>query len=247
MKRNIKLLIEYDGSMYSGWQIQNKQENKTIQGTIQKCIGQLTKEDINLIGCSRTDAGVHAKGFIANFFTCSNIPASKFKYAINNKLPDDIAILNSEEVDENFHSRYNCLGKRYIYNILNRESPSPIMRNYTYHYKHKLNIDDMNEGCKYILGKHDFSAFKSSASNVKDSVRVIEDIRVITQGDFVTIQVTGNGFLYNMVRIIVGTLLDVGIGKKSPIDIKYIIESKDRNKAGKTVPAQGLYLDKVFY
>lgn len=246
MVRNIKLIIEYDGTNYSGWQKQNN-GSRTLQQTIENSIKEITKEDIELIGCSRTDAGVHARGFVANFLTSSRVPSDKFKYAINSKLPDDIIILDSNEVDLEFHSRYNCKSKRYIYKLLNRQWPSPIERNYTYHIKDALNITDMDEAARYFIGTHDFSSFKNVGSSVKTSVRTIIESKVYKQDEIVCFSITGDGFLYNMVRIITGTLIEVGIGKRSPKDIKVILDAKDRQRAGRLVPAMGLYLDRVFY
>lgn len=246
MIRNIKLIIEYDGTNYSGWQSQ-KGRFVTLQETIENAIKEIVKEDIELIGCSRTDAGVHAKGFVANFLTNSKIPGDKFKYAINDRLPEDIVIINSQEVDLEFHSRYSCKSKRYIYKILNTEWPSPINRYYTYHIKNKLNINEMNEAAKHFEGTHDFSSFKNIGSSVKTSVRTIFESKVYKDNDIIYISITGDGFLYNMVRIITGTLIEVGIGKRKPQDINYILQAKDRKMAGISVPPTGLFLDRVFY
>lgn len=243
--RNIKLTIEYDGTNYLGWQ---KQKNgATIQGTLEEAIKLLTKEEIELVGSSRTDTGVHAKAFIANFKTNSTIPADKFREAINHKLPEDIVIIKSEEVDINFHSRYDAKGKTYSYSIINRDIYPAIGRNYLYHVKKKLNINSMKEACKYFIGTYDFSAFKSSGSSVKTSIRTIKDLHIDEKNEIIKIYVTGDGFLYNMVRIIVGTLLMVGNNKIKPEEITNIIESKDRQKAGICVPAKGLTLEKVYY
>lgn len=243
--RNIKLTIEYDGTNYLGWQ---KQKNgATIQGILEEAIKLLTKEEIELVGSSRTDTGVHAKAFIANFKTNSTIPADKFREAINHKLPEDIVIIKSEEVDINFHSRYDAKGKTYSYSIINRDIYPAIGRNYLYHIKKKLNINSMKEACKYFIGTYDFSAFKSSGSSVKTSIRTIKDLHIDEKNEIIKIYVTGDGFLYNMVRIIVGTLLMVGNNKIKPEEITNIIESKDRQKAGICVPAKGLTLEKVYY
>ncbi|PRR80522.1 tRNA pseudouridine synthase A [Clostridium liquoris] len=245
--KNIKLLIEYDGTNYSGWQKQINNNVSTIQGTIEQCLSKVTGEKVEVIGCSRTDAGVHAKGFVANFITESRIPSDKFKYAINRVLPEDIVIIDSKEENINFHARYCCIGKRYIYKILNRQWKSPILRNYAYHFKDKLDVESMNKAAQYLIGKHDFTSFKSSGSSVRSSVRTIMDAKVYAVEDLVIFIISGDGFLYNMVRIIVGTLIEVGIGKKKPEDIVSILEAKDRQKAGASAPARGLYLDEVFY
>ncbi len=243
--RNIKLILEYDGTNYLGWQKQRI--GKTIQGTLEEAIRSLTNEEIDSIGSSRTDAGVHAKGFIANFKTNSKIPADKFREAINHKLPDDIVILKSEEVEEDFHSRYNAKGKTYSYSILNRDVKSAIDRNYVYHIKKELDLNSMEEACKHFIGTYDFSAFKTSGSSVKSSIRTISELYIQKNDDIIKIFVTGDGFLYNMVRIIVGTLIMVGNNKIKPEEIKNIIESKNRDNAGICVPPNGLVLEKVYY
>lgn len=243
--KNIKLTLEYDGTNYYGWQRQSDKE--TIQGTLEKAIKDLTKENIEVIGCSRTDAGVHAAGFIAMFKTDSTIPPTKFREALNCRLPDDIAILKSEEADVEFHPRYNAKGKTYCYTIFNDIAPTALKRNYTYHYKYELNVEAMKEAAGYFLGTHDFIALRSEGSSVKTTVRTIYDLKVEKEGKEIKITVTGDGFLYNMVRIIVGTLINVGRGKNQPKDIVNIIESKDRKLAGDCVPAKGLRLQEVYY
>lgn len=245
MKKNIKLIIEYDGKNYSGWQ---RQKNvMTIQQKLEDVISEITRENIEVIGCSRTDAGVHAKAFVGNFITESTIPSEKFKLAINQKLPKDIVILNSEKVDLEFHSRFHSKGKTYLYNILNRQERPVINRDYAYHFNKVLDIDSMIEGSKYFLGTHEFDSFKSTGSSVQSTERTIYNLDIYKDEQNIKIQVTGDGFLYNMVRIIVGTLLDIGIGKISPEAIKDIIIAKDRTKAGRVVPAHGLYLQQVYY
>lgn len=243
--KNIKLTIEYDGSNYFGWQKQNNKE--TVQETIERAILAVTGEKINLTGSSRTDTGVHAKGMVANFKTNTSIPPNKIKFALNNKLPDDIVIINSEEVSEDFHSRYNSKGKTYCYTIINRKDRLALGRNYAYQFKWDLDIERMKSACKYFLGEHDFCAFMSSGSSVKTTVRTINELYIENNKDEIKIFISANGFLYNMVRIIVGTLIMVGIGKISDKDITDIIESKDRTKAGACVPANGLTLEKVYY
>lgn len=243
--RNIKLTIEYDGKDFNGWQ---KQPNKlNIQGEIERAIYNITKEEVDLIGSGRTDAGVHAFGQIANFKTNSNISIEKMAIAINSQLKNSIVVKKAEEVDERFHSRYNAKRKTYRYVINNTEYGSAIYRNLEYHFPIKLNVEKMKEAAKYFEGEHDFKAFKSSGTSGKNSVRTIHKAEVKTDGERILIELTGNGFLYNMVRIISGTLLDVGLGKIEPSEIEDIINSKDRTRAGKTLPAHGLYLVKVNY
>ena len=228
-----------------GWQ---KQPNKlNIQGEIETVIENITKEKVDLIASGRTDAGVHALGQVANFKTNSNIPIEKIAIAINSQLKNSIRIKNAEEVPERFHSRYNCKRKTYRYIIDNSKYGSSIYRNLTYHMPIKLNVNEMKKAIKYFEGEHDFKAFKSSGTSSKSSVRTIYKANIITEGENIGIELTGNGFLYNMVRIISGTLVDVGLGKIKATDIPYIIESKDRTKAGKTLPPQGLMLINVEY
>ena len=243
--RNIKLTIEYDGKDFNGWQ---KQPNKlNIQGEIERAIKDITGEEVDLIASGRTDAGVHALGQIANFKTNSNIPVEKIPIALNTKLKRSIRILSAEEVEERFHSRYNCKKKTYRYVINNSANGTAIYRNLEYNFSQKLNVDKMNEAVKYFIGEHDFKGFKASGTSSKSSVRTIYDANVYKNGDRVNIELTGNGFLYNMVRIIAGTLIDVGIEKILPEEITDIINSKERTKAGKTLPPNGLYLVKVEY
>ena len=244
--RNIKLKLEYDGTDFCGWQRQKK--GRTIQQTLEAAIEKLTGEEgIEVFGSSRTDSGVHARGYIGNFHTSSKIPGERFKEAINTKLPPDIVVIESEEVEENFHSRYMSTGKTYCYTILNRREAPVIGRNYMYHYVSDLDLDAMSDACKYFVGKHDFEAFKSQGSSVQTSVRTVTDLHIEIEGDLIKIYISADGFLYNMVRIIAGTLLRVGSGKIKPCEISEIILSKDRNRAGKCAPARGLCLEKVFF
>ncbi len=243
--RNIKLTIEYDGTLYSGWQKQNNA--KTIQETIEKALSKILKAEVSITGSSRTDSGVHAKGMVANFFTDSRIPAEKFREAINTKLPDDIAIIKSEEVDLDFHARYLSKGKTYCYTIINRYEKVALYKNYSHHVREKLDLELMNKCCKMFIGKHDFSAFKTAGSSVKTSLRTISDLHIEKEDDFIKIYVTADGFLYNMVRIIVGTLIEVGQNKRSIETVKKAINSCNREDAGYCVPPNGLILEKVYY
>lgn len=243
--RNIKLTIEYDGTLYSGWQKQNNA--KTIQETIEKALSKILKAEVSITGSSRTDSGVHAKGMVANFFTDSRIPAEKFREAINTKLPDDIAIIKSEEVDLEFHARYLSKGKTYCYTIINRYEKVALYKNYSHHVREKLDLELMNKCCKMFIGKHDFSAFKTVGSSVKTSVRTISDLHIEKEDDFIKIYVTADGFLYNMVRIIVGTLVEVGLGKKKPEEVLSAINTGNREESGHCAPPNGLVLEKVYY
>ena len=243
--KNIRLTIEYDGKDFNGWQ---KQPNKlNIQGEIERAIEEITGEKVDLIASGRTDAGVHALAQMANFKTNSNLPVEKYPIALNTKLKKSIRIQKAEEVEEDFHSRYHCKQKTYRYVINNSEQGSSIYRNLEYFVPNKLNVEKMQEAVKHFEGEHDFKAFKASGTSSKSSVRTIYKTKVEKQGDRIIIELTGSGFLYNMVRIIAGTLVDVGLGKIEPAEIPEIIEKGERAKAGKTLPPQGLYLVKVEY
>lgn len=243
--RNIKIIVEYDGTRYCGWQVQKN--GLSVQKVLQGAIEDLVRHDIRLTGSSRTDARVHAKGMAANFFTDSKIPCSKFPAAINCRLPEDIVVVNAEDMDESFHSRYSSKGKRYSYMILNRREPSALLRKYTAHVPEKLDIESMKEAAGVLLGTHDFSSFKASGSSVKDNVRTVRYIDIQQTGEIIKIEIEADGFLYNMVRIIVGTLVEIGKGKIPASDMKSILDSHDRNKAGKTAPPEGLCLEQVYY
>lgn len=242
--RNIKIIIQYDGSRYHGWQ---KQPNApTIQETVENAIAGVTGEKILLYGCGRTDAGVHAKYYVCHFFTDTRFDASRFKYAINSRLPDDIVCILSEEAEEGFDSRWSQ-SKTYTYLIQNSELPDVFLNKRAWHYCHPLDIDAMQKAAKCFLGEHDFVGFASSGFTVKTTVRTIYSIDVTKEGDIIRIDVTGNGFLYNMVRIIAGTLVFCGSGKINWREMTDIINSCDRSRAGITAPPDGLYLSKVYY
>ena len=243
--RNIRLTIEYDGKDFNGWQ---KQPNKlNIQGEIERAIETITGEKVDLIASGRTDAGVHALAQVANFKTNSKLPIEKFAIAINSKLKKSIRIQKAEEVDERFHSRYSCKKKTYRYIINNGEQGSAIYRNLEYYIPTKLDANKMKEAIKYFEGEHDFKGFKASGTSSKSSVRVIYETKIKVEGERIVIELTGNGFLYNMVRIIAGTLVDVGLGKINSKEIPDIINSGDRTRAGKTLPPYALYLVSVIY
>jgi len=244
--RNIKLVIEYDGKDFNGWQ---KQPNKlNIQGTIEQAIKQITGEEVELMASGRTDSGVHAIGQVANFKTNSNLPTEKFPIAINSNIKKSIIIKSAEEVDERFHSRLTCKRKTYRYIINNSKYGTAIYRNLETHIPIKLDVEKMKKAIKYFEGEHDFKAFKASGTSSKSSIRTIYKAEVCEKEDErIWIELTGNGFLYNMVRIISGTLVDVGLGKILVEDVPKIIESRKRENAGKTLPPQGLYLVNVEY
>lgn len=244
--RNIKITIEYDGKNFPGWQSQPGKVS--IQTEIEKAIYEITGEEVDLIASGRTDAGVHALGQVANFHTNTKIEISKIPYAINSKLPNSIVVKEAVEVDERFHSRYNCKLKTYRYIINNNEFPSALNRYREFHLPYKLNYAEMEKAIKYFEGEHDFKAFKSSGGNAKKTtVRTLTNCNIKKEDGRIYIELTGNGFLYNMVRIISGTILDVGLGKIKADDIPEIINSGIRERAGRTLPPHGLYLVKVNY
>lgn len=243
--RNIKLIIEFDGSNFCGWQRQP--QGRTVQKVVETAIFKATGEDIMINGSSRTDAGVHAREMVANFFTNSTIPGDKFREAINTRLPEDVSIIKSEEVDEAFHARYSSKGKTYSYTIVNRYERLSLGHQYLYHYKYKLDVNAMRNACKYFIGSHDFRAFMSPGSSIKTTVRNVQKLYIEQNEDKIKIYITADGFLYNMVRIIVGTLLKVGNGKLKAENIEDIIKEGNRKRAGMCVPPNGLILEKVFY
>lgn len=240
--RRILLVVAYDGTEYSGWQIQP--DAVTVEGVLNAELSRLVGEDIHVIGASRTDAGVHAEGAVAVFDTMSSIPGEKFSYALNVSLPDDIRIRESKEVASDFHPRKVKCRKTYEYRIWNDEFPLPTNSRYYHHIYNRLNIDAMRRAAGYFVGEHDFSSFCSAHTQAETTVRTIYEMHVCEENDprDIRIRVTGNGFLYNMVRIIAGTLIDVGRGKTDPDMIPKIINSCERSNAGDTAPAKGLCL-----
>ena len=239
MKR-VGLVVAYDGTNYSGWQIQPN--GITIQGVLNDTLSDLLGEKIEIMGASRTDAGVHALGNVAVFDTNTRIPGEKISYALNQRLPEDIRIQLSEEVEPDFHPRYCDSEKTYEYRIFNDEFPDPLCRLYTHFTYTKLDIDRMNAAAGNLIGEHDFKSFCSIHTQTETTVRTITDLSVKKEGSLITIRVTGTGFLYNMVRIIAGTLIEVGNGKYPPEHIKEILQHCDRSCAGPTAPARGLTL-----
>lgn len=241
--KNIKLTLQFDGANYHGWQIQKN--GITIQEIMENTVSKIVGCKTHVVGCGRTDAGVHAKGFVCNFTADTDIPGDKFFYALNSRLPKDIICINSKEVSENFHSKKSCIKKTYSYYITNGKFPD--IFNHSWHYPHPLDIDKMNKAARAFLGTHDFVGFAASGFTVKTTVRTIYALEVSRNEELVRIDVTGNGFLYNMVRIIAGTLAFVGSGKMNPEEMQDIIASRDRTRAGMTAPADGLFLSEVFY
>ena len=244
MKR-IGMVVAYDGTNYSGWQIQPN--GITIQGILNEELSRLLGEEIEVQGASRTDAGVHALGNVCVFDTNSRIPGEKFSYALNQSLPEDIRIQLSEEVEPDFHPRYADSEKTYEYRILNRRFPVPTERLYSYFYHYKLDERLMQEAASFLIGEHDFASFCGSGAQVKSTVRTITRAEVERDGDMVIITVSGTGFLYNMVRIIAGTLIEIGNGQYPPERMQDILDARDREAAGPTAPACGLTLMGIEY
>lgn len=238
--------IAFDGSVFHGWQ---QQENATsVQGELKKAWERLTGEIPNIIGCSRTDAGVHANEYFFNVRTESSIPVEKFPVALSSaNLPKEIAIYSCEEVDYEFNARFDCVKKEYEYVIENTQIASPFLYKRALNHKYNINVELMNEAAQHFVGTHDFSAFCAADAQVKSKVRTIYSASVIREGDLVKFRVCGNGFLYNMVRIMAGTLIYVNDGKIKSEDIPDIIKMRDRKKAGITAIPDGLYLNKVYY
>lgn len=243
--KNIRLSIQYDGTDYHGWQIQKNAVS--IQEIIEKALSDLTGENIRVTGCGRTDSGVHALSYTCNFFSQTRIPAEKIPFALNHRLPDDIICKNAVCVSELFHSKNSAVSKTYIYKIYNADFPDVFSQKYSWHIKGGLNVENMKKAAQHFIGEHDFIGFASTGFSVKTTVRTIYSLDIDTDGNNIIISVTGNGFLYNMVRIIAGTLVFVGQGKINHDDIPAIINSKDRTRAGITAPANGLFLKEVFY
>ena len=244
MKR-IMLIVSYDGSRYCGWQLQP--EMLTVEAVLNRALTSLLKEDITVIGASRTDSGVHARGNVAVFDTETRIPAEKLMYALNQYLPEDIRVQSSREVAASFHPRRVSSRKTYEYRILNRRVNLPTERLYSNFVYYTLDVEAMQTAAAYLVGEHDFKSFCSVKTQVEDTVRTIYSLQVTRQGDIITISVTGSGFLYNMVRIIAGTLIEVGRGALKPERIADILAGCDRSLAGPTAPAQGLTLIGIEY
>ena len=242
MKR-VMLVVAYDGTNYCGWQIQAN--GITVQEELNRCLLKLLKEPIQTVGASRTDAGVHALGNVAVFDTAARMPAEKISYALNTYLPEDIRIQYSAEVAADFHPRYCESEKTYEYRILNRRFPLPTQRLYTYFYHYKLDVEKMREGASFLVGRHDFASFCGANAQVKSTVREVTGIDIEKKDDVITIQVRGRGFLYNMVRIIAGTLIEICNEQYPPEKMGEILRACDRQQAGPTAPACGLTLKEI--
>ena len=243
--RRLLITIRYDGTDYHGWQVQPN--GVTVQEWMQDAVEKVFGARLDVTGCSRTDSGVHANMFCFHMDTELDIPCEKVPLALNTALPDDIAVLSCKEVDGDFHARYCAKGKRYVYRLYDSHLRDPFINRYSVQYKGKLNVEAMNEAAQSFVGKHDFSAFCASGSEVEDRVRTVYEMRVERIGNEVVVTVSADGFLYNMVRIMVGTLLEVSEGKLSAEDIKVALDTGKRELAGRTAAAKGLCLDRVFY
>ena len=247
MKR-ILLTIAYDGTRYSGWQKQKDASVITVEGELERALRMLFQDaTLTCIGASRTDAGVHALGQRAVVDVETTIPTEKIPLAIRSFLPEDISVVLAEDVPRDFHPRFDCVKKTYEYRICNGKIKNPKERLYSMYVRPALNLERMNEGAGYVIGKHDFSAFCASGSQVISMTRTVFDCRVERSGEIICIFVTGDGFLYNMVRIIAGTLISVGMGKWEPKEVGRIIENKNRQLAGQTAEPQGLTLLEIYY
>ncbi len=243
--RNLLLTISFDGTAYHGWQVQ---ENAvTVQQTLQDALEKICSNRDNVVGCSRTDSGVHANMYCCNVRTESTVACDRLVTALNAVMPRDIAALDCREVDFDFHARYDCKSKEYIYKIWNSPNKNPFLYNHTLHYKYPLDAEFLSQQAKDFIGTHDFSAFCAAGSSVEDTVRTVMNASVEREGDMVIFRVEADGFLYNMVRIMTGTLLDIAKGKIPADSIPQIIDSGSRFAAGYTAPARGLYLNNINY
>jgi len=243
--RNLKVTIAYRGTKYHGFQRQNNA--LAVQEVVEKHVSKVLNEPVTIIGCSRTDTGVHANNYCFNVKTESSIACKGFVRGVNGLLPDDISVLTCEDAPLDFHARFDCVGKEYIYKMHCSESKNPFATDLMYHYRRPLDLDAVKRAAEHFVGEHDFSSFCADCSNVSTPVRNIYSFRIENSGDSVIMLVKGNGFLYNMIRIMVGTLIDVSEKIFSPDDIPVILAAKSRLRAGRTAMAHGLYLNRVFY
>jgi len=243
--KNVKLTIQYDGTFFSGWQRQLN--GRTVQAEIEKALSIILKKNIKINGSGRTDAGVHALGQVANFREDFTIPIDRIPRALNGLLPEDISILSAVEVDKDFHARYSAKGKKYIYKIYNSKVRSALLRNSSYWVAEALEIEKMKMAAKCFVGEHDFKGFMASSSKVKKTIRTIYSFDVCVDHKMIIIETSGNGFLHNMVRIMAGTLVDIGKNRIKSEDLSDIIKIGMRERAGHTAPPQGLYLAEVYY
>ncbi len=244
--RNIKMCIQYDGFRYKGWQKQ-KEDVNTIQGRLEKILGSMVNEEVQLIGCGRTDAGVHALNYTANFHTNSNMSVEDMQGYLNSALPEDISLLSIKNASERFHSRYNALSKTYLYRINNTGINDVFNRKYLHSVNERLDVEKMRQCAGIIIGTHDFQSFTTLKSKTKSTVRTVNYIKIGEKDKILEIEVNGDGFLWNMVRIIIGTLIEAGKGNISVEDVEEIMNAKKRAEAGPMVPAKALFLKDVEY
>ena len=244
--KNFRMKLTYDGTRYKGWQRLGGGEN-TIQAKLENVLSRLLETQVEVIGSGRTDAGVHALGQVANFHADTDLTAGQILAALRQHLPEDIGVLSVEEAEPRFHSRLNAVGKTYRYRIWNSSAPCVFQRKYLWRVEEELDLSAMEQGVEKLLGTHDFLAFCSNKHFKKSSVRTLREIRIFRNGDELVLDVTGDGFLYNMVRIIVGTLVEIGLGTRSAEEIPGILESRRSENAGITAPACGLCLMEVEY
>ncbi|WP_074042376.1 tRNA pseudouridine(38-40) synthase TruA [Desnuesiella massiliensis] len=247
--RNLKMVIEYDGTRYKGWQKQNHKDSSvsTIQDKIENVLSKMTGENIQLIGCGRTDSGVHAENYIANFHTDCDLSIDTMLNYLYEFLPEDIVVKSMKDTSERFHARYNVKSKTYVYRINNSKFRNVFNRKFVYHTDENLNLNEMRRAAEVLIGTHDFQSFTSLKPNTKSTLRTINYIEIKENQDMIEIEVNGNGFLLNMVRIIVGTLLEVGKGELSPLGVEKILNQKKRSEAGPIAQAKGLCLKSIEY
>lgn len=245
MKRNLALVLSYNGTNYHGWQTQANSE--TIQTTLTNAASSVFNEDIRITGCGRTDSGVHAKMYVATLSTLSEIPLSRIPYALNSVLPNDISISRALEVSDEFHPVHSCIEKEYTYYIYTDTVRNPFLDKRALHFKYEMDLDAMKTAARHFVGTHDFASMRTLGTPVKSTVRTVFKCEINEENGIIAISVSANGFLYNMARTIVGTLLDVATGKTLPEDIPEILKSGDRSKAGATAPAHALYMTNVIY
>lgn len=243
--RNLKAVMAYRGTNYHGFQRQSNAS--TIQETVERALSKVLNEPVVITGCSRTDTGVHANQYCFNVRTNSSIPCINFCRGVNGELPYDISILSCEEAPDSFHARFDCLGKEYIYKLHCSESKNPFAPDLMLHYRRSLDTEMLQRAAAYFVGTYDFAAFCADCTNVKSTIRTVYSFDIKKCGETVIMLVKGNGFLYNMIRIMTGTLLDINEHRLCPEDIPLILKSKNRLNAGRTAPAHGLYLNRVFY
>lgn len=244
--QRFKCIVTYDGTLFAGYQVQPGK--RTVQGELERALKKIHKgKDIRVTASGRTDAGVHARGQVIHFDSPLNIPIEKWEIALNSLLPDDVAIIGTETVSDDFHVRFDAKGKEYRYFVHRSSRRDPFKRQYAYQYPYPINKDAIRQAAAGLIGTHDFTSFCSAKTEVEDKVRELQEIDVLEEGNMIIFRFRGTGFLYNMVRILTGTLLEVGSGERDPESMPAVLKEKNRSAAGKTAPPKGLYLWEVFY